>query len=58
MRAPSAGGCDGHLKGLSSIKILFSHHFTARNLIIPIGLPRVADDYLFALALIGCALPN
>jgi hypothetical protein len=55
---PSAGGCDGHFKGLSSIRILLGHHFPARNFIIPIGLSRVTDDYLFAFALIGCAWPN
>jgi hypothetical protein len=55
---PSAGGYDGHLKGLPSIRSLLGHHFSARNHIIPIGLPCVADDYFFVFAFIGCARPN
>jgi hypothetical protein len=58
MLAPSAGGRDGHLKSLPSIRSLLGHHFPARNFMIPIGLSCVADDYLFVFALIGCVWPN
>jgi hypothetical protein len=54
----SAGGCDGHLKGLPSIRSLLGHHFPVRNSIIFISLPRVADDDLFAFLLIGRAGSN
>jgi hypothetical protein len=56
--APSAGGRDGHLKSFPSIRGLFGHHLPARNLMIPIGLSCVADDYLFAFAFIGSVWPN
>jgi hypothetical protein len=56
--APSAGGCDGHLQGLPSIRSLFGHYFPARIFIIFVGLSRVTDDDFFAFFLIGCAGPN
>jgi hypothetical protein len=40
--SPSAGGRDGHLKSLPSIRSLLGHHFSARILMIPIGLSCVA----------------
>jgi hypothetical protein len=55
---PSARGCDGHLKSLPSIRSLLGHHFPARNLMIPIYLSCIVDDYLFVFAFIGCAWPN
>jgi hypothetical protein len=48
---PSAGGCDGHLQGLPSIRSLFHYYFSAKNFISFIGLPYVADDDFFALSL-------
>jgi hypothetical protein len=40
---------------VSPIRSLLGHYFPARNFIIYIGLPCVADDDFFAFALIGCA---
>jgi hypothetical protein len=34
---PSAGGCDGHLKSLSSIRILLGHHFPEEILLFPLA---------------------
>jgi hypothetical protein len=56
--APNVGGDDGNFQSLSSIRILFRHHFPARDFIIFIGLLRIADDYFLAFALIGHAGPN
>jgi hypothetical protein len=57
-RVPIVGGGDGNFQSLPSIRSLFRHHFPAGDFIIFNDFSCVADDDLFAFALIGCAGPN
>jgi hypothetical protein len=40
------------------MRSLLFHHFPARDFVVSIDLPCVADDDFFVFALIGCDGPN